>query len=611
MESEWDAYIQSFEGAANREEVDTLVFSPNGQWLAATAYGSIRVWNTVKGTAHEFLKPFESEEGLTPAFSPDSQQLAGISDDKITIWDVLSGTSLSSCMISKTIAVAFSEDGQKLVSGSSEGEINIWEVATGQCLKTSEVFGHATRAALSPNGQNLALYTPFDSAIKVWDAFEGRCVHILECFETPIQAVAFSPDSQQLVSALRTEVQIWDVSKGTCLQVLTVSELNSRSLHPVALSPDNQRLACASEEGSLEIWDATAQGKRLQTFERRFEDVCVVSFSPNGQQVATGTDIGGIRIWDAIPRFPPHIALDTSMSPRGYLEGKQGEEVKATVYHNGEVHSVLFSPDGQVVVSRGYDLMINIWDATTDGTCRQKLVGAKAEVGYFASLNNMVFSPNGQQLAASFHSGVVKVWDTADWSVLKTLKGPHPGGDSIVYSPDSQMLAASFWQGVVMVWTTTDNWTTLQAIKDFEVLYEVELLGFSPDSQRLATAQNYTVKVWDATEDWALVQTVRNSGQIHLWRQQLASVWTNSGHELTFEDDDTTSDPGGWDLPYASGRFQLCDENAWVAVDGRRMLWIPPQYRPRSCVDSTGLTIAFGCLSGRVVVMRFSEAIPG
>ncbi|EXL90225.1 hypothetical protein FOIG_16513 [Fusarium odoratissimum NRRL 54006] len=51
--------------------------------------------------------------------------------------------------------------------------------------------------------------------------------------------------------------------------------------------------------------------------------------------------------------------------------------------------------------------------------------------------------------------------------------------------------------------------------------------------------------------------------------------------------------------------YGISTDGVWVVKDGMDMLWLPPEYRPeRSAV--VGSTVAIGCPSGRVLVMKFS-----
>jgi WD40 repeat protein len=86
-----------------------------------------------------------------------------------------------------------------------------------------------------------------------------------------VNSVAFSHDSTRLASASGdSTVKIWDASSGACLQML---EGHSGLVSSVAFSHDSTRLASASydvydndDNGTVKIWDASS-GACLQTLE--------------------------------------------------------------------------------------------------------------------------------------------------------------------------------------------------------------------------------------------------------------------------------------------------------------------------------------------------------
>src|SRR2546423_581519 len=91
----------------------------------------------------------------------------------------------------------------------------------------------------------------------------NSCLQTLEGHSSGVNAVAFSPDSTRLASASGDyTVKIWEASSGECLQTL---EGHSSGVNTVAFSPDSARLASASDDYTVKIWEASS-GECLQTF---------------------------------------------------------------------------------------------------------------------------------------------------------------------------------------------------------------------------------------------------------------------------------------------------------------------------------------------------------
>ena len=92
----------------------------------------------------------------------------------------------------------------------------------------------------------------------------SACLQTLEGHSYWVNSVAFSHDSARLASASSDRtVKIWDAGSGECLQTL---EGHSHLVNSVAFSHDSARLASASEDGTVKIWDASS-GECLQTLD--------------------------------------------------------------------------------------------------------------------------------------------------------------------------------------------------------------------------------------------------------------------------------------------------------------------------------------------------------
>jgi hypothetical protein len=110
-----------------------------------------------------------------------------------------------------------------------------------------------------------------------------------------VSGVSWSPDGTRLASASQDgTVKVWDTRSGQ--EVLTLKG-HTGWVEGVAWSPDGTRLASASTDGTVKIWDAKT-GQEALTLPKVTDQAYAVSWSPDGTRLASAWRFGSVIIWN-------------------------------------------------------------------------------------------------------------------------------------------------------------------------------------------------------------------------------------------------------------------------------------------------------------------------
>ncbi|CAG8901239.1 unnamed protein product [Penicillium egyptiacum] len=159
-------------------------------------------------------------------------------------------------------AVVFSNDGQRLASGSYDTIVKIWDATSGDCLQTLE--GHnnrVTSVVFSNDGRRLASGS-YDTTVKIWDATSGDCLQTLEGHNSRVTSVVFSNDGRRLASGSDDKtVKIWDATSGNCLHTLFVG----RPVYQLSFDPKT-KFRMSTEFGAFNL--PSSSGTAISDSER-------------------------------------------------------------------------------------------------------------------------------------------------------------------------------------------------------------------------------------------------------------------------------------------------------------------------------------------------------
>jgi sugar lactone lactonase YvrE len=239
-------------------------FSPvDDNLLALAAFdGTIRLFDSETGRELWNVR-YHDRHPLSLAFTPDGKSIAtGGEEGTIAIWNVAGGKRRLTMTGHEHMvyAVASSPDGRTLASGSNDQTAALWDLTTGERRHTLRGFHLVNGVAFSPDGKTVATVGTYDKLIRLWETATGkerlRIPHDLG----PL-ALAFTPDGRTLVTGAQVNntAYLWDADTGQELKRLSG---HRKIIYGLAISPDGDRLATASYDKTVLVWDVKAVTKR-------------------------------------------------------------------------------------------------------------------------------------------------------------------------------------------------------------------------------------------------------------------------------------------------------------------------------------------------------------
>jgi serine/threonine protein kinase len=274
-------------------------------------------------------------------------------------------------------AVTFSPDGQTIASGSQDTTLKLWDIKTRKETK-SLVGDFSPIYAVDFNSDG----TEISSGSGLWRILEwnlttGKEYPPLEHLAT-IWSIDVSPDNQKIASASADKtVKIWDRQTGTILQNLTDHQ---DQVYAVVFSPDGQLLVTASQDKTIKIWRVET-GELLNTLTGHLEGVRSLAISADGKIIVSGSLDDTVKVWN----------LET------------GALIHTLTGHSNDVLSVTISPDNNIIASGGRDQTIKLWNLKT-GELLNTLTGHEDEI------YSIKFSSDGNSLVSGSKDKTIKLW---------------------------------------------------------------------------------------------------------------------------------------------------------------------------------------------------------
>lgn len=381
-------------------------------------------------------------------FAPDSSLLAAWQGDEALTLSAWTPGGTPRWRLDGILRWTFSPDGSRFITADERplwGNRFLRDTQTGQIILAFEDSARSQGriCAVSSDGARVVAVDYSGQAARLWDAYSGRRIAVLEGHRAPIDHCAFSPDGRLVVTASSDGTLLVFGSADGRRRTRLAGHTNR--IGTFAFSPDSSRIVSASDDGDLRVWTIGDEGDAAFEFGAL---AAQYDFSPDGTLLASADWNGRVKLWNAesgaliAQLYDPGEDVvwmnDLRVSPTGgcvacagTTGGAEWERVPKlrlwSVARSREIvipdppHTAqtvcAFSPDGAWLVTGGVD-GLRTYDVRTGLQLSDVRAGQTPDGVPIGRVTACAVSPDSRCLLVGFADGAVGIWDIAGNGVL-------------------------------------------------------------------------------------------------------------------------------------------------------------------------------------------------
>ena len=367
---------------------------------------------------------------------------------------------------------ALEDESKQLVSSSAQPSASKSENASQQLVSSpaqprklsrrTVALGLTAIAVASAVGGGVAWFEHTQKPQVATSMDNGTQLYTYTGHSAFVWSAAWSPRSKRVASASSDKtVQVWDALNGGNLYTYTG---HADTVYAISWSPDGTRIASASYDKTVQVWDAA--GGHPFTYNGHSSWVWVVRWSPDGTRIASAGGDKTVQVWDALRgnhlyTYTGHTGsvFTLAWSPDSKYLASAGADGTVQVWNatNGNaiytyqpyasplIWTISWSPDGSRIASAGSDHTVQLWDAVDGGHLF-------VYYGHSDTVYSVAWSPNGKRIVSAGEAHVAQVWDAADGGNASLYSGHSEAIRSVAWASDNKRIASASWDKTVQIW---------------------------------------------------------------------------------------------------------------------------------------------------------------
>jgi len=329
--------------SGHTDEIACVRYSAKGSQVASCSKdGSIRLWDVETGSCRHTLQ-CQGNTVRGVVYSADGDYIAsGCNNGTMQLWSTKTGACLYTLSVHSDVVngVAYAPSGDRIASASDDTTVQIWHVKPNspqimtdsltemdpetktdpqietdpqittnpqpepQTTKPLTVAGPYTLkdhtgpvlcVVFSPSGAQVASGSG-DSTVRLWNAEDGDCQHVLVGHDSRVNNVAYSPTGDRVASASHDNtIRLWDTDTGECCHIFVG---HTDSVFVVRFSPQGNTVASGGKDRTVRLWNA--EGRTCKTLAGHTDIITCIEYSTEGEHIVSGSGDCSARLWDVV-----------------------------------------------------------------------------------------------------------------------------------------------------------------------------------------------------------------------------------------------------------------------------------------------------------------------
>ncbi|MCI0714307.1 MAG: protein kinase [Chloroflexi bacterium] len=463
--------VRTLEGHTAR--VNDVAFLPSGLQLVSVSDDQTAIlWDVETG---EIVRVYQGHTDDVLAVATDGQVIVtGSRDETIIVWEIFTGRPIHTLQGTHTARITTVDLYSSLVvSGGADNQIVVWSCNTGDLLQVLDAHQDAiVDVAFSPDGQRM-MSVSADNRIILWNVNGWQTVYARVLTTTQPTSLSISPDGTQVIIGDGTPfagddaenvIVLWDLEQGSEIRRFFGHDFQ---VTDVAFANDGESMVSASASGVLRLWQVDAESYfwSSQIWPTDFTAVYVAD-----DRIVAALSDRSLVLWNmnGVDDTPTYVrkfglsehreaitavdvygnrAVTSSLDRTLILWNLDTFEIIARMEgHTNQVHGVAFSPDGTRILSGSRDRTLILWDGETGELLRT------FSADHTNSINAVAFSPDGTRALSASEDRSLILWDVESGDNLMRLRGHMSGVLDVVFSADGHTAYSGGQDQLVIGW---------------------------------------------------------------------------------------------------------------------------------------------------------------